>query len=449
MYSSNYSRAKFGLAAREPLHKSRGKSCGYYTRIIFFFSSLIQSLIIVSLVLFLIYGQPEKSAQENRVKELQLGYNRLSENNIKLSKEKAELGAQLGARISEKAALEKEMAKLREDANKTAQDLKVKEVVSQNEYFSPNSPDELKTLQTRNAQLEAKMNLINSNFTQRVQFLTQERDEALRDRDIHLEDAIRLRRDNTLLNQQITTYTRKCKEDFVHSLDGIQTVTRDFLNRINNLFPHQMTFYLTCNGQREQMETIRNSCTNLSRDVENKFQLYLDNVGNKVAEIQSLSSKMEVLNSQLRSELSQCKIDKTEIATKAAKDLELKQKTHDDRLETLLMDQNRLRDEKRVQEELLALKEKELLALRGGLPNNKVSGKPAAHSRPSAVEDERNQRHLTMENMKGDKKADRAEREEEGSGGTAGEESQTDADAAVMLHPAGRLSSETGRREAI
>lgn len=68
MYSSSYSRAKFALESREPLHKPKGKSCGYYMRIIFFFSSLIQSLIIVSLVLFLIYGQPEKSAEEKRVK---------------------------------------------------------------------------------------------------------------------------------------------------------------------------------------------------------------------------------------------------------------------------------------------------------------------------------------------------------------------------------------------
>lgn len=72
MYSSSYSRAKFGLEAREPLHRPRGKSCGYYMRIVFFFSSLIQSLIIVSLVLFLIYGQPEKTAEEKRVKVSQL-----------------------------------------------------------------------------------------------------------------------------------------------------------------------------------------------------------------------------------------------------------------------------------------------------------------------------------------------------------------------------------------
>lgn len=74
MYSSSYSRAKFGLEAREPLHKPKGKSCGYYMRIIFFFSSLIQSLIIVSLVLFLIYGQPEKSAEEKRVEVSDFSY---------------------------------------------------------------------------------------------------------------------------------------------------------------------------------------------------------------------------------------------------------------------------------------------------------------------------------------------------------------------------------------
>lgn len=60
-------------------------------------------------------------------------------------------------------------------------------------------------------------------------------------------------------------------------------MTRDFLNRINNLFPHQLTFHLTCESQQDQMEKIRNSCTNLSRDVENKFQMYLDRVGDKVS----------------------------------------------------------------------------------------------------------------------------------------------------------------------
>ncbi|CAM9190474.1 unnamed protein product, partial [Lampetra planeri] len=383
MYSSSYSQAKFGLEGREPLHRPKGKSCGYYLRIMFFFSSLIQSLIIVSLVLFLIYGQPEKSAAEKRVKELELNYNRLTENNIQLRKEKGELGSQLGARTAEKAALEKECEKLRTDANKTVTDLKTKltnsekQLATARSFVPPRCPapalqqpvvtsgSEIKTLQTLNAQQKAMINLIEANFTQTVQYLSQERDIALKDRDTHHQDAITLRKDNAMLKEQHSTYTRKCKEDFAHSLDGIQTVTRNFLNRINNLFPHQLTFHLTCESQQEQMEKIRNSCTNLSREVENKFQLYLDNVGNKVSEIQSLSSRLEVQNSHLNADLQQCEKKHSETVADSSMQLQLKQKTHDEKMERLLMEQNRLREEKKLQEDRLTLKERELQTLKG------------------------------------------------------------------------------------
>lgn len=386
MYSSSYSRAKFGLEAREPLHKPKGKSCSYYMRIIFLFSSLIQSLIIVSLVLFLIYGQPEKSAWERRVEELELNINTLSDNIIQLRKEKGELGAQLGARTAEKAALEADLAKLKTDANHTEHTLKDK--LANCERMSavtismmarrPTPPvqpppvvttnGEMKTLQTLNAQQKAMINLIQANFTQTVQYLNQERDNALKDRDTHHQDAIALRTENTMLMEQLTTYTRKCKEDFAQSLDGIKTVTSGFLNKINNLFPHQLTFHLTCDSQQEQMEKIRNSCTNLSRDVENKFQMYLDNVGNKVAEIQSLSSRLEVQNAHLTSDMQQCESSRSETVADAAKQLQLKQKAHDDQVEKLLIEQNRLRDQKKLAEDSLALRERELQTLQRMLP---------------------------------------------------------------------------------
>ncbi|XP_020512334.2 plasmalemma vesicle associated protein b [Labrus bergylta] len=392
MYSSSYSRAKFGLEAREPLHKPKGKSCGYYMRIIFFFSSLIQSLIIVSLVLFLIYGQPEKTAEEKRVKEMELNFNRLSENNIQLRKEKGELGAQLGARTAEKAALEAELAKLKTEANKTQIALREKiascEKISSTTLkmmsYRPTPPivppvvvttsGEVKTLQSLNAQQKAMITLIETNFTQTVQYLSLERDKAQRERDTHHQDAIILRRENNMLKEQLTTYTRKCKEDFAHSLDGIQSVTRDFLNRITTLFPHQLTFHLTCDSQREQMEKIRSSCTNLSRDVENKFQLYLDKVGNKVSEIQALSSRLEVQNSHLSSDLKKCEQNCEEMEADKSK----KQQMHDNQVERLLVDQNQLREQKKLVEDALALRERELQTLRRTPQNAQSNFKPFA-----------------------------------------------------------------------
>ncbi|XP_068174858.1 plasmalemma vesicle associated protein b [Antennarius striatus] len=398
MYSSNYSRAKFRHEAREPLHHPKGKSCGYYVRIIFFFSSLIQSLIIVSLVLFLIYGQPEKSAVEQRVKELEINNNKLGENNIQLRKEKADLAAQLGARTGERDGLQKAIEKLKTEANMTEHVLKGKLEICEKKSATTlsmiarrpttmmqppvlvTSSSELKTLQSLNAQQKAMINLIQANFTQTVLYLSQERDMALKDRDKHHQDAIIQRRENTMLAEQLTIYSRKCKEDFAHSLDGIKTVTRDFLNRINNLFPNQMTFHLTCDSQREQMEMLRNSCTNLSRDVENKFQLYLNKVGDKVSEIQALSSQLEVKNAHLNTDFQQCERSRNEAIADAAKQLQLKQKTHDDQVEKLLLEQNRLREQKKLQEDSLALRERELQMLQRMVAAQAKPGAPKASS---------------------------------------------------------------------
>lgn len=53
-----------------------------------------------------------------------MGFNKLSDNNIQLRKEKSELGAQLGARTAEKAAVEKELEKMKSDFNVTEFGLK-------------------------------------------------------------------------------------------------------------------------------------------------------------------------------------------------------------------------------------------------------------------------------------------------------------------------------------
>ncbi|MEQ2280783.1 hypothetical protein AMECASPLE_023518 [Ameca splendens] len=398
MYSSSYSRARLGPESRQPLYRNKGKSCGYYMRIVFFFSSLIQSLIIVSLVLFLIYGQPEKSAEEKRVEELEQGFNKLSKNNIDLRKEKGELGAQLAARTTEKAGLEKEMAKQKTEANNTEHELKKKIANLERSMsmmrrpppppFQPPPPppvtfnNEANILKSIISQKDTLIGLINSNFTQMVQYLTHERDNALRDQDVNRQEAITLGRENNFLKEQLTTYSRKCKEDFAQSLNGIQVVTTTFLSKINNLFPHSLTFHLTCNSQKEQLEKIRSSCTNLSRDVESKFQMYLDNVGNKVVEIQALSSKLEVHNAYLTSSLQQCGQKHSAAVAKAANDLEHKQKVHDDQVEKLLMEQRQLREQKKLQEDRLALKDKEIQVLQGMVANK--AGPPNAAS-PQSV----------------------------------------------------------------
>ncbi|XP_029563979.1 plasmalemma vesicle associated protein b isoform X1 [Salmo trutta] len=387
MYSSNsYSQAKFGLEAKD-IHKAKGKSCGYYMRVVFFFSSLIQSLIIVSLVLFLVYGQPEKSAEERRVEELEQSLNKISENNINLRKDKADLGAALVARKAEKTALEGEVAVLKKAANASGVQIKAlilkasqceadKKKIEMSHVRGPSTPyqntfivatpnTEVKTLQSLNSQQASIIKLIEANFTKTSQYIRIERDNAIKDRDAHNLKTISLRRENNNLKEHLTLYTQKCKEDFAKSLEGIQMVTSNFLVRIDNLFPNSMTFHLTCEKQTEQMENIRARCSNLSKEVEDKFQRYLDNVGNKVANIQAQSSRLEVQNSHLTLDLQQCHQNRSVTAAEGSRLLLEIRENHDRQVETLLKEQNQLREEKSLQGERLVLREAEVKTLNG------------------------------------------------------------------------------------
>lgn len=115
MYSSGYSQVnKFSPEARKKMqHRSKGKSCGYYMRIIFFFSSLIQSLIIVSLVLFLIYGKTQDSASATRIQDLEESFSRLSIENVALRQQRQNLTNKLNVTVTEKARNDWDLARLR------------------------------------------------------------------------------------------------------------------------------------------------------------------------------------------------------------------------------------------------------------------------------------------------------------------------------------------------
>ena len=119
MYSSSYSQVnKFSPEARKKMQqRSKGKSCGYYMRIVFFFSSLIQSLIIVSLVLFLIYGKTQDSASTTRIQDLEESFSRLSIENVGLRQQRKNLTNILNVTLTEKARNDWDLAKLRHLSN--------------------------------------------------------------------------------------------------------------------------------------------------------------------------------------------------------------------------------------------------------------------------------------------------------------------------------------------
>lgn len=148
------------------------------------------------------------------------------------------------------------------------------------------------------------MKQVKINFTQTVQDLKIKMDAITRVRD-------KLQMDKTNVEETLQLYSKICKEEFATPLKGIQDVTRTFLLRIENLFPHN-TFYLTFDKQQAKIDQIRSTCTNFSKDMEDKFQHYLDSVGEKVSEIQEHRSKLMTENKQLVEQCGHKRVSDTE-----------------------------------------------------------------------------------------------------------------------------------------
>ncbi|XP_010765771.1 plasmalemma vesicle associated protein a isoform X2 [Notothenia coriiceps] len=355
MYSSGYSQVSRGSPASQKKlqyrSKGKGKSCGYYMRIVFFFSSLIQSLIIVSLVLFLVYGKTQDSPSTSRIQDLEESFSRLSIENVVLKRQRKNLTSLLNTTLNEKGRNDWDLAENRNLANISSiliQEMEKKQQHCLAELFVCKSriPTTMNLLGNCNCgpseQLHARMQLVESNFTQTIQRMRREMDQTVKERDnINLE-AIHLRREKSSHEKEVNFFRQKCKDDFSQSLSGISNVSKSFLEKIDSLFPSHIAFQLTCPNQREHLEQIRSNCTSLSMEVEDRFQRYLNNVGEKVSNIQAESSRLKAENTLLSDDYRRCSTNRTGLIREHKQNLDKLQQKHDEEKEKLLMEKLKL-----------------------------------------------------------------------------------------------------------
>ncbi|KAK7159121.1 hypothetical protein R3I94_005454 [Phoxinus phoxinus] len=376
MYNSGYSQANFGLAAKK-MHKSKGKSCGYYMKIVFFFSSLIQSLIIASLVLFLVYGQPEHTTEEKRLQELDQSVSKLTMENFILRGKEKNLTKVLNVTLTAKLSNDKALSELRRLANTSSMTIKsIQTTMSRCEMekrmvaprscpptFCPDPNDNNKRLQSMLLQSEEMLKLIKANFTQTMAFMRIELDKSNIDKDGYHLEAIDLRRDKAFLKGELNLYQKKCKEDFVDSLQGIPNVTKEFLKRIDDLFSRHISFQLTCDKQKHQLEDIRENCSSLSREVENKLQSYLTLVGNQFTKINGENAKYETENKRLKEDAERCNQNRSAMIRENRENFEQFKLKNDQDSEKLLLENRKLKGENGMKDDLISVKERDIKML--------------------------------------------------------------------------------------
>ncbi|KAL7386614.1 hypothetical protein ABVT39_011052 [Epinephelus coioides] len=363
MYSSGYSHVSKSSphAQKKMQYRSKGKSCGYYMRIVFFFSSLIQSLIIVSLVLFLVYGKSQDSASVSRIHDLEESFSRLSIENVFLRQQRKNLTNLLNTTLTEKARNDWDLVNLRYFSNISAiliqdMDRKMQQCYSElflcksSERYSSHCQPTLQLPDTCNCgllveRLKARLELVESNFTQTTQRMRMELDQTAKERDNLNLEVIRLRRERSTHEKEVDFFRQKCKDDFTQSLSGISNVSKAFLDKISSLVPLHSPFHLTCPRQREHLEQIRTNCTSLSLEVEDKFQRYLNNVGTQVSKIQGENSRLKAENWRLSEDYRWCSTNRTGLILQNRQNLDKMQRKYDEEKERLLIDKMRLNGE--------------------------------------------------------------------------------------------------------
>ncbi|KAM8849644.1 uncharacterized protein AB9W97_021268 isoform 2-T2 [Spinachia spinachia] len=364
MYSSGYSQVLKGSpqAQKKVAYRSKGKSCGYYMRIVFFFSSLIQSLIIVSLVLFLVYGKTQDSASTSRIHDLEESFSRLSIENVALKQQRKNLTNLLNTTLTEKSRNDWDLNNLRHLANISVffltdretklraldQKLRMCEnsvVLNRNLCpctFECNCEQVIQTLKTR-------LQLVESNFTQTALRMRDRLDRTAKERDDIDLEVILLRREKYTHEKEVEFFRQKCKEDFSQSLSGISHVSKAFIQKIDSLFPSHLAFQLTCANQKEHLEQIRTNCSSLSNEVEERLQRYLDVVGTQMSGIQGENSRLKAENWRLSEDYRWCSNNRTGVISQNRQNLDKLQRKHDEEKEILLVDKIRLNGDLEVE----------------------------------------------------------------------------------------------------
>ncbi|KAM4556508.1 plasmalemma vesicle associated protein a [Fundulus diaphanus] len=381
MYSSSYSKVnKFSPAAQKKMqYRTKGKSCGYYMRIIFFFSSLIQSLIIVSLVLFLIYGKTQDSASS--AQDLEESHSRLSIENVALRVQRKNLTNLLNVTITEKAKNDWDLRKLRNivndsitlfqyierqlhDCNQGWSACKYSSVVSPARgVLQKHSGDYNCGLLVQ--QMKAGLEMLESNLTQTKRIMAYEKELISKERDTLILEAIRLRRDKSTVEKELELFKEQSKDNFAKLLGPVSTVSQALLGKIESLFPKHIAFQLTCPKQMEHLEQIQSNCTSLSREVENKLQRYLDIVGDQVSKLQFENNHLKAENWRFSEDYRWCSQNRTGMIEQHKRNREELQLNHDKEKERLLMDKMKMAGEIEVLKTSVKYKDAEVDVLKG------------------------------------------------------------------------------------
>ncbi|XP_063003147.1 plasmalemma vesicle-associated protein [Elgaria multicarinata webbii] len=274
MEKNPYTMAKLGLDSKDNLKPKR--DCGFYAKYIFLFLSLIQFLIILGLVLFMVYGNPQESTKR-RIEALEDNVAQCQRKEDDLKNGVAALKRQVNASQVEIRRAQKEAtwinntlrscnaekAKLIELRKKDLESLKmVYECTYNLQLLNLTCPANLEILQEKLKTQEARARVNEDRLSREIQDLQGSVKAAEKEKkDCHLE--------KLQLQAHSQTY-RQLKSQILASVEPAQQKLRSTMDQAASQLP-----YLSCHDAST-------TCRGISSDLQSHFELLSRQVDHKV-----------------------------------------------------------------------------------------------------------------------------------------------------------------------
>ncbi|KAK1157018.1 plasmalemma vesicle-associated protein [Acipenser oxyrinchus oxyrinchus] len=364
MYNSKYSMAKFGLEAKD-IQASNAKSCGYYIKYIFFFSSLIQLLIITGLVLFMVYGNKQKSHEE-QVKSRDHTISRLSQDIFILHEMKGNLTLELNKTLKGKLALDLELKTARGllvKSNSTIHMLRDALIICQKKVMTTplvapgntcitqisalkkTHEGEKASLMLAKEALNQKFISLTNNCTTSTLHLQRELKQAQDDKLQSRLNEIKANREKNTLENHLQNYRTECKEQFETSLRGINAVIVDFKSKIDTLRPEAFAFALL-RAPAAAAGSDPQNCTGLSSDIQHSFQTYLNTFSSRFSESMQTISGLQADNARWKKDFEDCNRNRSDIVVDCEGRIKTLNSKNDNEVEGLMKDLKKTKEEK-------------------------------------------------------------------------------------------------------
>ncbi|XP_069505118.1 plasmalemma vesicle-associated protein [Ambystoma mexicanum] len=367
MDRSPYAMNKFGLESKDILH-SRQKGCWSYLKYFFFFTSVIQSLIILGLVLFMVYGNPQAS-NESHLREMERSNVDMHGRLMHLNSEKQNL-----TRIINRTAVE--FARYQQFYEKTRMEMRALNQSNQN-YRNENLQMRMMMQKCQGAiatstRMTQQMNTLNmtcqaeklhlrmeknhlemdyikakENCTTSKSKLVQEAEDASKVRERYFLEMIKLREEKRTLADQLTNFKTTCS-----AIDGgfqaqMQQLQQKVSEAVKKALPSQSSSPFEMNPEcNMQINQLNQNCKLLSAEITRQMLDEVKRINNLLPTYISENSLLKADQGKAQKDVEECERTKQSMVDEKKREIERMQAKCDSETTLIYNEKETLKREK-------------------------------------------------------------------------------------------------------